>query len=155
MELKYNADTKAFVENNSGAISDEQIESVVKDYLEENPPETSDVDLTEYVKKTDYATTKTKGIVNIVDGGGISVNNGAIYTQLASNTEINAKSNSFKIISPKNLDYAVKTAICDNSITLTDEERAAAHTWLGLGAIDSALDELHAYAQALISGGGS
>lgn len=39
MEVSYNADTKIFVMQNSGSVSDEQIASKVEEYLEENPVE--------------------------------------------------------------------------------------------------------------------
>jgi hypothetical protein len=57
------------------------------------------------------------------------------------------------------LDHAVKVGITTNAIPLTDEEKATALEWLGaasqesIGDISTALDELHAYAQALVNGG--
>jgi hypothetical protein len=57
------------------------------------------------------------------------------------------------------LDHAVKVVITTNAIPLTDEEKATALEWLGaasqesIGDISTALDELHAYAQALVNGG--
>lgn len=83
---------------------------------------------------TDYATTSKYGVVKLGLGGGIYGNNGILYIHAASKEEINNKITSYKPISPSGLDYAVKVGVTTNSITLTDEEKAAAQQWLGVSA---------------------
>ena len=117
-----------------------------------------EVDLTDYVKNTDYATSDTAGIVKVLRSNGLTVDSeGRIMTDGAGRAEIAAKQNYKNPIMPSNLDYAVKVGITTNTETLTDEEKAQAQSWLGVdaivGDIETALDELHNYAQALIGGG--
>jgi hypothetical protein len=95
---------------------------------------TTAVDLTEYVKKTDYATTNTYGVVKVDTLGthGIGMNESAgLYAVSATEQQISAKINSNRIISPRVLDYAVKTGVTTNTIELTDDEKTSARTWLG------------------------
>lgn len=89
------------------------------------------VDLTNYVKNTDYATNTTGGIVKINPYTGINIVNGTLMVQRAQNDEILSKTQKFKPIVPDNLDLAVKTSVTTNTITLTDDEKTAARTWLG------------------------
>ena len=93
------------------------------------------VDLTDYVKKTDVATTTTLGLVtaNPQLGYGLGVQkNGTLYTQMANKAQIDAKQSSYMPIVPATLDYAVKVGVTTNTNELTDEEKASAQTWLGL-----------------------
>ena len=117
----------------------------------------AEVDLTDYVKKTDYATSSTGGVVKSNSDGGFIVDGGLGYIASATISEIISKVNRFKPIVPETLDLAVKVGLTANTETLTDEEKAAAQSWLGVdalvGDIETALDELHNYAQALINGG--
>lgn len=82
--------------------------------------ETQKVDLTNYVKNTDYATTSKAGIVAIGSGFGISTS-GAMRIQKASNTQIDAKSDSYNPIVSANLEYAVESVVGAH-ITLTQSE---------------------------------
>ena len=64
----------------------------------------------EYVKNTDYATRTNVGVVKASEGGGIGISSsGNLMIVQATNTEIDAKTNTFKPIVPSNLDYAVKS----------------------------------------------
>lgn len=86
-----------------------------------------------YVTTTDYATTDTGGVVKVSTSGGTQMNgSGVITTYRASDTDIDGKTNAYKVIVPRNLDYAVKMGITDNANTLTDAEKAAAQDWLGV-----------------------
>ena len=123
---------------------------------------TLEIDLTDYVKKTDYAV--DNGNAGIVKTAGVSYGiqtgaNGLIFVKAASRYEIEQKTALYKPITPDNLDYAVKVGMTTNTIVLTAEEKAAAQAWLGVtdlvGDISSALDELHTYAQNLVNGGAS
>ena len=92
------------------------------------------VDLEGYVKKTDYATTNTYGVVKVNTTGayGIGMNDSVgLYIASATDQQVTAKANSNKAITPKVLDYAVKTSVTTNTIELTDDEKASACNWLG------------------------
>lgn len=68
------------------------------------------VDLTDYVKTTDWATAEKAGVGKISTTYGIVVNtNGYFYPMQATEAEIDAKTHKYHIIAPSNLDYAVKS----------------------------------------------
>ena len=63
---------------------------------------------------------------------GLSVGNtGIVKLVSATTTNIDNKTVDTRIISPANLDYAVKRGVAYNSSTLTDAEKTAANVWLG------------------------
>ena len=67
-----------------------------------------------YVKNTDYATSIKGGIVKVSDAGnnGIYIDeSGNIGVSQATNNQIDAKANSYKPITPNNLDYAVRSVL--------------------------------------------
>jgi hypothetical protein len=83
------------------------------------------VDLTDYVKKTDIATSTKNGIVKANGSGGIKVNSaGNISTVLATNNDIDEKENLNKVIVPANLNYAVNSVLP----TMTQAEYDALET---------------------------
>lgn len=103
--------------------------------------EALEADMTRCVKNTDYATNGSVGVVKIlgVDSGkyGIRranqiVHPGSVALERASDAEIKARSQAYKPIVPESLDYAVKTALTDNHLSLTEKEKTAVRTWLGL-----------------------
>ena len=154
IEAEYNRDTKTYIEQNSGAVSDEDIANAVENYLEENPIEVGD--LTGYVKNTDYGSNSKAGLVqgNTNYGTFINASTGVISLAEAGEGEIDARVG-YRPIVPKKLDYAVKVGLTTNTLTLTDEEKAAAQNWLGLGSIESALDAVIAIQNSLIGGDGA
>lgn len=78
--------------------------------LEEGGGGGADVDLSEYVKNTDYATEEKAGVIKVGTYYGIYMNeNNVIAIKPATESEILNKSNNFRPITPKNLDYAVKS----------------------------------------------
>jgi hypothetical protein len=107
-----------------------------------------EVNLTDYVKNTDYATATTAGVVKRSEGqvGGINIsttNPGVLIIARATNSIIDARTpndyidsgtmdnNRCRPICPANVDYAVKKALADNKLTDTDnawteEEKASA-----------------------------
>lgn len=112
-----------------------------------NGKDGTQVDLSEYQKSTDESlNTTNKTIVgainevkddipftNTYSGVGLQINNAkTLQISSAVNTDINAKSSNYKPIVPKNLDYAIKVGLTTNNITLTDEEKASALSWLGV-----------------------
>lgn len=96
---------------------------------------TLNVDHSEYVKFTDYATDSKAGVVRVADNGGYGIyiypNTGIVRTWRATNFEIDAKTDHYKPLVPAFLDYAVKVGLTTNTETLTDDEKATACEWLG------------------------
>lgn len=103
-----------------------------------------EVDLSQYVKNTDYPTSTKAGAVKIVSGQyGIGHNDAAgLYTIQASKNEIDAKLSQHLPITPMYLDYAVKKGLTTNTIPLTEEEKVAACEWVGALPVDIKEGEL-------------
>ena len=93
--------------------------------------ETQKVDLSEYVKNTDYATGSKAGIAKINLAYGININNQTLTIFKATDNEVKGKGNLYRPIVPANLDLAVKTGVTTNTLELTDDEKTSARTWLG------------------------
>ena len=95
---------------------------------------TTQVDLTGYVKNTDYAGEGVAGVVKTSNSGGIAVSSSTGVLQIVPATEamINSRTSGNRALTMHMLDYGVKTSITDNKIALTDEEKAAAQAWLGV-----------------------
>lgn len=93
-----------------------------------------EIDLTilkDYVKKTDYATDNTAGVVLTNYRLGTTTDkNGVLSIRSAPTSLIDAKDNAYCPIVPLTLDYAVKVGITTNTETLTDEEKVAVANWL-------------------------
>lgn len=86
----------------------------------------------EIVKKDDYATSINVGVMKA--GAGLAAAaNGMIITQAATEEMIDAKTDNYRVLTSKNLDYAVKKAVSANGIELTDDEKSSAQEWLGIG----------------------
>ena len=106
------------------------------------------VDLTGYVKNTDYAATATDtaGIVKVNSALGLYANKGNLHGYVKTKSAYDT-SQSETVISKGTLENIkndlVKRAVTENDIVLTDEEKAAAQAWLGIdtlvGDIESAL----------------
>lgn len=71
--------------------------------------ETQKVDLTEYVKNTDYATANVAGVVKVATSSGVGIHNGNLYVACCSTAEIDARTNTVRPIVPANLEHAVKS----------------------------------------------
>ena len=63
---------------------------------------------------------------------GISSSSGILETAGASTSDIDAKTQAYKPITPNTLDYAVKVGITTNTNTLTSTEKTNAQGWLGV-----------------------
>lgn len=101
------------------------------------------VDLTDYVKKTDYANNNGKtGVVTMNRMYGIAAINstGLLSTSPATEEELRAKNNAYRPIAPATLDYAIKVGLTTNTQTLSKEEQAKACEWLGV--VDAVLAAL-------------
>ena len=103
----------------------------------------TDVDLSEYVKFTDYATKDKGGTARIYSTGDVNVpgvgisGTGILGIVGATNANIDSKITS-KPITPSNLDYAVKAGMTTNALEWTDEEKQAARDLIG--AVDSGVE---------------
>ena len=74
------------------------------------------VDLTDYVKNTDYANQSVAGVVKGSTKYGVLVGNGGFMSiQKATEDEINSKNQDHKPIVPSNLEYAVKSITYDKA----------------------------------------
>lgn len=101
-----------------------------------------EVDLSDYVKKTQFADKSGKaGVVRVKSSYGITSgrydgnspeSGDTLLIARATNEEINAKASMHKPIVPNNLDYAVKMALTDSKIEWTEEEKKAVRILLGV-----------------------
>lgn len=102
-----------------------------------------DVNLNNFIKNTDYATSTTAGIIKTQTVAGLETDaNGVCRTSRATEKEIDARLNQYKPIVPFTVEYAVK------SVTYDKEEIDGK-----IGDIDSALDTIISLQEALIGGG--
>ena len=92
-------------------------------------------DLSDYVKNTNIATTTKVGLVACGSGLQISSSTGKISIYPASDTYIQGKTTDSRVITPGNLDYAVKVGLCENKNTMAQAEKLAACCWLGTALI--------------------
>lgn len=98
------------------------------------------VDLTGYVKNTDFASSSKGGVVKTSESFGIITNeDGTLYAARANLDGYNAKSKHY-VIGKDTLENIkndlVKRAVTENNIVLTDEEKTAAQEWLGVSGGD-------------------
>lgn len=93
-----------------------------------------EVNLEEYVKKTDYANANIGGVVKIGSTyNGISIDaDGVIGCYGAEKANIDGR-NSRKPICPTIMDYAIKVGLTTNKETWEEEEKQAAREQLGVG----------------------
>ncbi len=91
------------------------------------------MNLDEYVKKTDYATTSVAGLVKPNARYGTYVDaNGLLSISGATADDVDAKASSTKPITPYRIDYAVMKALTDSkNHEWTEEEQANARTQIG------------------------
>lgn len=89
------------------------------------------IDLSEYVKFTDYATTDKFGVVKVSEG--LYVVNGKVAINPANKTIITTRSLATMPIVPSLLNFAVKAALSDNNRIsgMTDAEKANARDVIG------------------------
>ena len=111
------------------------------------------VDLTDYVKNTDYAGYNKAGVVKINGTYGIVSYNdkGDIGLTTCPNENIINKTG-YYAIQPTNIDLAVKVGLTTNKETLTGEEQAKAQSWLGVPKIELTLKDNGAYTLTINKG---
>ncbi len=89
------------------------------------------------VKNTDYASSDKGGVVKVSPYFGFAINNtGVLYIVDATESEITNRNTRYKIITPDNLNAAVKAALSDAKriSDMTDEEKANARGVIGAAA---------------------
>ena len=93
------------------------------------------IDLTDYVKNTDYATADKGGVVKINTNYGIQISPtyNTLQTTPASEANIRNRTNVYNPITPLRLDYAVKVSLTDHTLEWTEEEKTNACNLLGTG----------------------
>ncbi len=100
---------------------------------------TAEVDLTDYVKNTDYAGPKKYGLVAPYSDSnyyGIDISEqGRISVNPANDYAITAKLPGKYPLCAEKIDLIAKTGLTKNNIHLTAEEQAAAQSWLGVEGI--------------------
>lgn len=112
MGLKNNWKTLVDGIDDASAEQINQIAEAVIDIEEEmeQQPDIPDVDLSDYVKNTDFANGSKGGVVKVYKGYGIEIGTtGTITTTRATEAEIDARTQGYNVITPKNLEYAVKS----------------------------------------------
>lgn len=98
-----------------------------------------EVDLTDYVKNTDYADNSKFGVVKTNNNYGIQTENGVLYIRRATEPEIKTR-HQWAPITPNNLDLALKIAMCDGvGEAWTDEEKLKAQERIGVSKIPSGM----------------
>lgn len=120
-----------------------------------------EVDLTNYVKNTDYATSTTVGVVVANANHGVRTETGgSLRIYRASKTDIDSKTHIYRPITPADIDYAVKKALADSKLVdgdyaWTDEEKASARELLGITSLitdlENALQEINEALQSFIN----
>ena len=92
------------------------------------------LDLSEYVKFTDYATADKAGVVKgtaYASQGVLIKPDGTLQTVYATDNEITNKSSYYKIICPKNMDHAWKVSATTNTEEWRNEDKTAACETIG------------------------
>lgn len=108
---------------------------------------------TVYIRKNDG----TAIMANIDASNGLAfTNRNILVVSGANNSTIDSKNSgdssaATKPICPKTLDYAVKSGVTANSITLTDEEKQSACTWLGVtDIVDELVGDINSVLEAIL-----
>lgn len=102
-----------------------------------------EVNLDDYVKKTDYATSSRTGVVRVSASYGINANStGVIAITPATENHIKEKISSYKPIVPSNLDYAIKVGMTTNQEVWTNEEKQSARDLIGVTEIIGDIETL-------------
>lgn len=86
------------------------------------PLETEKVNLTNYVQFNNYPSTQKGGVIKIDENSGVYTEDGVIRTISATQEQINLKENEHNVITPSNLEYAVKSIISKTSDLVNDSD---------------------------------
>lgn len=96
-----------------------------------------DTYLQSYIYNDDYATSSSGGIVQPNTSYGTTmVNNRYIAISPASTSNISAKTDNYKPLTSKNIDYIVKEGLGDSALTWTETEKTKARNVIGAASKD-------------------
>ena len=80
-----------------------------------------------------YGTDKNVGVLRTTSANGLYIQDGVVRTYPASDSNISNRNGQYMPLTTKNLDYAVKAAMCDGKgAAWTDTEKAAARSRMGV-----------------------
>lgn len=80
-----------------------------------------------------YATDKNVGVLRTTSANGLYIQDGVVRTYPASDSHISNRNGQYMPLTTKNLDYAVKAAMCDGvGAAWTDTEKMAARSRMGV-----------------------
>lgn len=87
-----------------------------------------DVNLEDYIKNTDYASNSKAGLVkgNVTYGIYANETNGTLSIVCASENQMDSKTDGYRPLASKNIDYAVKLGMTTNTLEWTEEEKSNA-----------------------------
>lgn len=71
------------------------------------------------------------GVVRVNTNKGITASSGQLETIAASNAEITAKTNQYKVLTPSNLDVAIVQGLSNNANTMTDDQQSDTRDFIG------------------------
>lgn len=140
-ETKDNSTTRYIYQNNQWEfqyvvnetpLTSEQLKAINSGITLELVAKLQGIDLTDYVKNTDYADNSKFGVVKTNSNYGIQTENGVLYINRASEAQIKAR-HQWAPITPNNLDLALKIAMCDGvGAEWTADEQKSARTRMGI-----------------------
>ena len=162
--LSDEANTAKLVVGDNLYIRDKGVHDYWWDGEKEQELETQKVDLTEYVKNTDYVARNKVGLVGLYTNGTFGLTMiqdqnkypGGIKIQMAEKSAIDARSSqaTYQPIVPATLDYAVKTSLSDCKESWSEGEKQAARDLLGIADLITDLQDRVAALENGGSGGG-
>lgn len=90
------------------------------------------VDLKNYATFDDFATTGKTGVVRCGEGLYMSSTTGKISVQMATETNLDAKTSTSRPVVPSNLDYAIRAGLSANKLTWSETQKRNARNLLGV-----------------------
>ena len=116
--------TEDYVNENGGKIDSISVNNVNQE-IDEN--KNVNIDLNNYVTFTDYMSSSKSGIAKLGSNLGILTDiDNQLYTVKATENDINAKTDNYKVIVPSNLDDAIKSGLANTKIEWNNEDKANA-----------------------------
>jgi hypothetical protein len=112
-------------------ISKGTLENIKNDYVKEGMT----TNTAEWTDEEKASARTLIGATNLNTHANYGVQNnatGLVMVVKATDDEITNKSTAYKPIVPTNLDFAIVQGLANNSITLTDDQKTAVQTWLGV-----------------------
>lgn len=147
-ETKDNSTTRYIYQNeqwefqyivNETPLTSEQVKALNSGITPELVAKLQGIDLTEYVKNSNYADNSNFGVVKTNYNYGIQTENGVLYINRASAAQIISR-HQWAPITPKNFDLALKLGMCDGvGEAWTEDEKLKAQERIGVSKIPSGM----------------